>query len=168
MVNLVTSSASTLKVQPIRAIQPLSQPDVTSAVRRRASAPTPASLERSVVQQINQYRQQKGLGALRTNSTITQQARRHSQNMASSGILSHDGFDGRVAAINKTIRYRSAAENVAYNAGFSNPVAQAVTGWLNSPGHLENIVGNYSLTGVGVAKNSRGEYYFTQIFIQPQ
>jgi uncharacterized protein YkwD len=169
MNNGLTSSASTLKVQPIRAIQPLSKPDVTSsAIRRRASAPTPASLERSVFQQINQYRQQQGLSVLRTNSTITLRARQHSQNMANSGVLSHDGFDGRVATINKTIRYRSAAENVAYNFGFSNPVAQAVTGWLNSPGHLENIVGNFRLTGVGVAKNSRGEYYFTQIFIQPQ
>lgn len=153
--------------QPLRAIQPSKlQLTAASASRRRASAPTVASLERSVFQQINQYRQQQGLAALRTNRTITQQARQHSQTMANSGVLSHDGFDGRVATIGRTIRYRSAAENVAYNVGFNNPTAQAVTGWLNSPGHLENIVGNFNLTGIGAARNSRGEYYFTQIFIQ--
>jgi uncharacterized protein YkwD len=25
--------------------------------------------------------------------------------------------------------------------------------------------GNYNLTGIGVAKNAEGEYYFTQLFI---
>jgi uncharacterized protein YkwD len=109
------------------------------ASRRRASAPTTATLERSVVQQINQYRQQQGLAALTTNSVITQQARQHSQTMASQGRISHDGFSGRVQTIGKTIRYRSAGENVAYNSGFSNPVAQAVSGWLRSPGHLATL-----------------------------
>ena len=170
MIEILPQSASPfakLTAQPVRAIQPSGlQLAAASPNRRRASAPTMASLEQSVFQRINQYRQQQGLPALRTNSAITQQARQHSQNMANSGVLSHDGFDGRVATIGKTIRYRSAAENVAYNFGFSNPTAQAVTGWLNSPGHLENIVGSFGLTGIGAAKNSRGEYYFTQIFIQ--
>ncbi len=169
MINFATSPASALPNSPSRSLQPaalnaLKQPEPTRATRQRARAST--SLERSVFQQINQYRQQQGLSALTTNSAITRQARRHSQNMANSSLLSHDGFDGRVKTIGKTIRYRSAAENVAYNFGFSNPAAQAVSGWLKSPGHLENIVGNFSLTGIGMAKNGRGEYYFTQIFIQ--
>jgi uncharacterized protein YkwD len=134
--------------------------------RRRASAPTTATLERSVIQQINQYRQQRGLAALTSNSVITQQARQHSQAMASTGKISHNGFEGRIRTISKTIPYRSAGENVAYNMGFSNPAAQAVNGWLKSPGHLQNIVGNFNLTGVGVAKSSRGAYFFTQIFIR--
>lgn len=133
---------------------------------RRAGAPSLASLEQSVLQQINQYRQQQGLPALRSNSTIVQQSRQHSQSMANSGVLSHNGFSGRVSTISRTISYRSAAENVAFNSGFSNPVAQAVNGWLRSPGHLQNIVGNFNLTGVGVARSSNGAYYFTQIFIR--
>jgi uncharacterized protein YkwD len=27
------------------------------------------------------------------------------------------------------------------------------------------MIGNYDLTGIGVASNSQGEYYFTQIFV---
>lgn len=69
----------------------------------------------------------------------------------------------RVQAI--AIPYRAAAENVAYNRGYTDPVAKAVEGWLNSSGHRRNIEGNYNLTGIGVAKNSQGAYYFTQIFI---
>jgi uncharacterized protein YkwD len=163
-----TWTAQSANLQPLTSVQ-----TADSALRpagrklgRRAGMPTIASLEQSVLQQINQYRQQRGLPALRSNSTIAQQSRQHSQNMANSGVLSHNGFSGRVSTIGRTIRYRSAAENVAFNSGFSNPVAQAVNGWLNSPGHLQNIVGNFNLTGIGVARNSRGAYYFTQIFIR--
>lgn len=134
--------------------------------QRQVRSSTLTTLERTVFQKINQYRQSRGLAALSRNSSITTQARKHSQNMANTRQLSHNGFDGRVQVIGKTIRWRGAAENVAYNAGFSNPAAQAVNGWLKSSGHLQNIIGDFNLTGIGVAKNSQGEYYFTQIFIK--
>lgn len=47
-----------------------------------------------------------------------------------------------------------------------DPATQAVQGWLKSSGHLANIRGNYTLTGIGVASNNQGEIYFTQIFLQ--
>ena len=133
---------------------------------RRATSMSMAAIERSVFQKINQYRQQKGLSSLSLNTTIAQQARQHSQSMANSRDLSHNGFNSRVQTISKSISPRAAAENVAFNKGFSNPVAQAVNGWLNSPGHLQNIMGNYNLTGIGVTRNNQGEFYFTQIFIK--
>ncbi|MBW4563624.1 MAG: CAP domain-containing protein [Mojavia pulchra JT2-VF2] len=124
-----------------------------------------AALEASTFQQINQYRASLGLPALARNSSIDAQARIHSQNMASGQVaFGHQGFATRIQATG--IAYRAAAENVAKNRGYSDPVAVAVRGWLNSPGHLANIKGNYNLTGVGVARNSRGEIYFTQIFIR--
>jgi len=42
----------------------------------------------------------------------------------------------------------------------------AVKGWINSPGHQKNMVGDYNLTGIGIAKNNVGEYYFTQLFVK--
>jgi uncharacterized protein YkwD len=54
---------------------------------------------------------------------------------------------------------------VAFNQGHRDPAAVAVQGWLESPGHRENIEGPYELTGVGVASNAKGEVYFTQIFV---
>jgi len=41
-----------------------------------------------------------------------------------------------------------------------------VNSWLNSSGHKKNIEGNYSHTGVGIAKNQYGTLYFTQIFVK--
>lgn len=131
------------------------------------SASDMAALEQSVHQQVNQYRKSKNLPPLTLDSTITQQARNHSQAMANGTVpFSHDGFDKRVQAIGKTIAYRSAAENVAYNQGYPNPDKQAVEGWIKSSGHQRNMVGNFDLTGIGVSKNAKGEYYFTQIFIK--
>jgi uncharacterized protein YkwD len=122
-------------------------------------------IEAAAFQQINAYRASKNLPLLTRNSQIDQQARIHSQNMATGRVpFSHDGFSQRLQAIG--IPYSSAAENVAYNQGFSDPATQAVKGWLKSPGHLGNIQGNYNLTGIGVAANNKGEVYFTQIFLR--
>lgn len=133
---------------------------------KRAASTALATLERSVFQNINQYRQQQGLSSMRLNSAITQQARQHSQSMANHRALSHDGFSSRVLTIRNSIPLRASAENVAFNQGFSNPTAQIVNGWLKSPGHFQNIMGDYNLTGVGVAQNNQGEFYFTQVFIK--
>jgi uncharacterized protein YkwD len=126
-----------------------------------------AALEESVHQQVNQYRQSRGLPPLKLDARISEQSRVHSEAMASGEVpFSHNGFEGRVKAIAKDIPYRQAAENVAYNMGYSNPGEQAVEGWINSPGHRKNMEGNYDFTGIGITKNAKGEYYLTQVFIK--
>ncbi|MBD2663496.1 allergen V5/Tpx-1 family protein [Richelia sinica FACHB-800] len=135
----------------------------TQAVASNVTFET-TSLEKSVFEQINQYRAVHGLPKLTLNANISHQARIHSQNMANGKVpFSHNGFEMRVKAI--PLKYNSAAENVAFNLGYSNPAQQAVIGWINSPGHLKNLKGRYNLTGVGVAANSKGEVYLTQIFL---
>lgn len=126
-----------------------------------------AALEQSVHQQVNQYRSSRNLPPLKLDPQISQQARIHSEGMASGKVaFSHDGFEGRAKAIAKSLPYRSVAENVAYNQGYSNPGGQAVQGWIESPGHRENMEGDFDLTGMGITKNAKGEYYFTQIFLK--
>ncbi|MHC5770846.1 MAG: CAP domain-containing protein [Nostoc sp.] len=122
-------------------------------------------LEKSVFDEINRYRASIGLPKLTLNANITRQARIHSQNMAKGKTpFSHQGFERRVKAI--PLPYNSAAENVAFNRGYSNPVDEAVTAWIKSPGHLKNLKGNYNLTGIGVATNNQGEVYLTQLFFR--
>lgn len=125
------------------------------------------SLEKSIYQQVNDYRKSLNLPPLILDDRISEQAKLHSQAMASGKVpFSHQGFEDRVNAIAKSISYRSAAENVAFNEGYNDPATQAVKGWLNSPGHRQNIEGDFDLTGVAVVKNAEGRYYFTQIFIR--
>jgi uncharacterized protein YkwD len=123
------------------------------------------ALEQSVFDEINQYRVSQNLPKLRLNTHITEQARIHSQNMANGKVpFSHEGLKQRVTAI--PLEYNNASENLALNKGYSNPVGEAITGWLKSPQHLQNIHGDYDLTGIGVATNKQGEVYLTQIFIR--
>lgn len=123
------------------------------------------ALEWSVFQKINKYRISKGLSKLKLNPKISQQARIHSQNMANWRVpFSHNGFKQRVKAI--PLVYTSAAENLAFNQGYPDPAVEAMSGWIKSPSHLKNIVGNYDLTGIGVAANTEGEVYLTQIFLR--
>lgn len=123
-----------------------------------------SALEKSIHQKINQYRQSRNLSPLILDVRISEQARKHSQKMANKSIpFSHQGFQTRI--VMTKINYLSAAENIAYNQGHKNPDQVAVNGWIKSSGHQKNMVGNFNLTGIGVAKNSKGEYYFTQIFM---
>jgi uncharacterized protein YkwD len=123
-------------------------------------------LEKAIFQKINQYRRSQNLPTLKFDDRLSEQARIHSQAMASKEVpFSHDRFEERTNAIAKAIDYRSIAENVAYNQGFGDPATRAIDGWLKSPSHRQNIESNFNLTGIGVAKNARNEYYFTQIFV---
>ncbi len=122
-------------------------------------------LEESIHKLVNQYRRSQNLPPLKLDSRISQEARIHSENMAAGKVpFSHNGFEERAKAVGKYISYRKFAENVAFNQGYSDPPKSAVEGWINSPGHEKNMVGDFNLTGIGVAKNSKGEYYFTQLF----
>lgn len=134
-------------------------------VSQNSNSSSLRDLEVSVELKINQHRQSQGLSSLRSDQRISDQARAHSEAMAKGQVpLGHDGFEQRVKSTG--ILYTKVAENVAVNQGHSDPATQAVQSWLKSSGHRQNIEGSYDLTGVGVAKNSAGEYYFTQIFIK--
>lgn len=125
-----------------------------------------ASLEQAIHDQVNQYRFSQNLPPLQLDERISREARLHSQQMASGVVpFSHQGFEQRVEAIAASIPYRSAGENLAYNLGYQDPVTAAVEGWIESPSHQENMVGDFNLTGVGIAQNQEGRYYFTQIFL---
>jgi uncharacterized protein YkwD len=149
-----TPAAETMRRTPVK-LTPPSTP-----------APVMTQLELDTYNLVNKYRQTHNLPPLVIDPAISAEAKAHSEQMARSGNMSHDGFNDRVASVSKTIVYRSAAENVAYNMGYGKPELVAIQGWIESPGHQHNMVGQYDLTGIGVAKNARGEYYFTQIFIR--
>jgi uncharacterized protein YkwD len=124
------------------------------------------ALEQEINRRVNQYRLSKNLPPLQMNGEISYVARIHSQNMANkTATFSHDGFDNRAKTVGKTIPYKSFAENLAYIKGYPDLVSVAVQGWIDSPGHRKNMEGKFNLTGVGIAKNSEGEYYFTQLFL---
>ena len=125
------------------------------------------ALEQAIHKGVNQYRLSRSLAPVRKDERISHVARKHSQAMARGSMpFSHNGFKKRVKTIGRTIPYRKAGENLAVLKGYPDLVGTAIQGWIDSPGHRKTMEGDFDLAGVGIAKNAKGEYYFTQIFVQ--
>ena len=75
--------------------------------------------------------------------------------------VGHANFDKRNQQV--TFWKRSFSENVAYNMGHADPVAVAVQGWINSPGHRANMLATNTVCGIAVYCKY-GHFYFTQLF----
>jgi uncharacterized protein YkwD len=57
-------------------------------------------------------------------------------------------------------------ENIAYNQGYDDPSGFAVQRWMGSAMHRANILnGQFTRTGIGVARAADGSIYFTQVFM---
>lgn len=121
--------------------------------------------QQEILHAVNVYRLSKGLPPLQLNADISQEARRHSEEMATHKLpFGHQYFDQRIERIYHKIPHaRAGAENIAYNY---KDLKVLVQGWIHSPGHRQNIIGHYNLTGIGVAKDAQGKWYYTQLFIR--
>jgi len=126
-----------------------------------------SDVEQRLFQLVNEHRISFGLDMLEWNEDISFECRVHSENMALGVVpVSHDGFNDRINNIHQIVPLLSAGENIGYIAGYTNPAVAIFNEWITSVGHLENLEGQYDLSGVGVARNNNGEYYITQIFIK--
>ncbi len=121
-------------------------------------------MEEDILYYVNKFRKSKGLSALTLNETLSAEARGHSRSMASGRTaFGHDGFESRIDDISKKLgRVSAAAENVAYGNLDAEGV---VNGWIKSPGHRKNMLGNFNLIGIGTAPGRGNITYFTQIFV---
>jgi uncharacterized protein YkwD len=119
-------------------------------------------LEKEVHRLINLHRTGIGLPELEWSEIIAEECRLHSIGMADSQNINHNGFYERIDRIKENISLGWAGENVAFNWSPQS----AVTSWLDSPGHRNNIESNSNLTGVGVAFDTDSAMYFTQIFVR--
>ena len=137
----------------------------TSSVSGSTTTGNSSSDEIDIHNRVNVYRQSLGLSTLTYDEMIADQSRSHSQNMANGSVPpGHAGFDERANVIVSALSAVAVAENVALNKGYDNPNEQAVSGWINSPGHEANMRGDYSKSGVGIAVASDGTVYFTHMF----
>ena len=123
------------------------------------------SLAYKVLRLINDHRTEMALKPLVMNKVITNAATFHSRNMATQKVpFGHKGFDERMDWLREKLKpVNSFAENVAYGASTADEVVEL---WLNSPGHRQNIEGDFDLTGIGIVKSKDGDLYYTQIFLR--
>ncbi len=131
------------------------------------------AMEDVILAATNAFRQKQGLPALAEDTTLREFARSRSADMAARTYFSHTTPEGKLVyqlMEQERIRYRTVRENIAQNQGYSmqEVATVAMTGWIESPGHRENM-GATDVThlGVGVARGSDGTYYLTQVFTHP-
>lgn len=108
---------------------------------------------------------------LTLSAMLTQAALKHAQDMATEDFFDHEGSDGSSPSqrVSKTsYQWLAVAENIA--AGATSP-EQVVEGWLTSPGHCTNIMGQvYTQMGIAYALNPKSDagIYWTQNFATPR
>jgi uncharacterized protein YkwD len=131
-----------------------------------AESPALAELEADVIARINVVRHEHSLPPLVPNPVLNALARAHTKDMAEGREkLGHSGFSDRFdAAKDKIPGLNAFGENVAFDFPQTDVVADTVKNWMGSPVHRENILREFTLTGVGVWRDSKGNVYFTQIF----
>lgn len=111
----------------------------------------------------NKAREKKGLKPLVMKEGLNDIARGHSENMASGRVpFSHDGFKDRYSkARQEYTNVYSFGENVSFGPHTGR---EAVEGWMKSKHHKDNILGDFTSIGIGVAADKKGTWYFTQVF----
>jgi uncharacterized protein YkwD len=125
-------------------------------------------LASQVVQLVNQHRASMGLTQLQTTTPLTNAAVWKSRHMAFYRYMAHNdpappvarGVGDRLLVCGYPANSAGWGENIAYGYGSAASVMQ---GWLNSPGHRQNIENpSHRAIGVAAAAASNGTLYWTQ------
>ena len=130
---------------------------------QKAMSYTYNSSEIEAMALINAYRVSIGLNMLKEINHISYKSEEHDHYMIANNVVNHDDFVARSENIMKVLGAKSVSENIAYN--FNSPKG-ALAAWLKSPGHKENIEGNFTHFGLSIRVNPDGKKYYTNIFVK--
>lgn len=129
-------------------------------------------VERLLVQKVNAYRADAGLPALVASRTLDGEAQSWSAHMAGERDFNHDpSMSARLRAGVDGAQLSGVGENIAYairgDAATGKTPEQIADSlfaqWKDSPAHNRNMLGAYTVTGVGVSYDG-GRVYATQKF----
>jgi uncharacterized protein YkwD len=138
--------------------------------------PLIAQVESAIVERTNEFRKENDLQAVARNEELTKAALQFARFMAETDEYGHQA-DGKTPAERaKEVGYKYCVvrENIAYrtstNAASAGDLIEAFfQGWLDSPGHRENMSADYvTQLGVGVATTDKQTYYAVQLFGRPK
>lgn len=151
----------------------------TAEIQRRAvpldTRPdvSPMAIERAIHEVTNERRCRHGRSALSVDHHLAMIAREHSRDMATNDFFAHESPANESTADRydrADYEWRRCGENISYKHPTSLRDARAIAtefveGWLDSPGHRENLLGSdWAVEGIGVYCCSDGHVYATQNF----
>ena len=120
--------------------------------------------ELKLITLINEHRASIGLNTLGKINYISYKSEEHNIYMMENDVVNHDYFQQRSQDLINLLGAERVGENIAYNFGSPEGVLAA---WLNSPGHKDNIEGDYTNFGVSITTDPEtGRKYYTNMFIK--
>ena len=142
---------------------------------------TEEDVEQLIIVLVNDEREQSDLTSLTEDALLTSLAREHSTSMVENDFFGHERYDGERPLSYNMSPGTMRGENLAkiptreYIPGpylsLQEVCEWAVSGWMDSLGHRENILEpSFTTTGVGVSFSDEGDFtyvYITQIFEGP-
>jgi uncharacterized protein YkwD len=150
---------------------PIRLPETGGSGDGSGGAINPATVATDIVRYTNEARARNGLPALRANSQLMEAARLHAQQMAERQQDAHTISGARYPTMQSRLDavgypYMQAAENIAWNQRSAQEVVNTL---MNSTGHRANIL-DRGLTEIGaaMARSSKGEPYWIQVFGRPR
>ncbi len=111
-----------------------------------------------------------GLSPLASNDGANRAAMDYAQALAVRHELDHEsrvpGMETPGARLQAAgIKWTRVGENLAQFSPRVGIADSSIEGWLNSPAHRRNLLNPaYTITGAGVARDERGEYYVVQMY----
>lgn len=135
----------------------------------KAAPIVPTAQELRAFELVNAERIKNHLRPLVWDADLTRMARLYSEKMATQNFFSHKSPDGQGlrerSRASGIVGFKRLGENLAYNKGFADAASCAVVGWMRSEGHREHILdGEFTRSGIGIARSADGRVYFTQSF----
>ena len=131
-----------------------------ASVSKSEKPPAPNPITAALSAAHNAEREKEGRAPLKFSEKLTQAAAAHARDMALQQKLDHTGSDKSTSAerIKRTgYAYIVVGENIANG---QQTVAEVMAVWMNSPGHRENILGDFTEMGAHCAADVEGEYYW--------
>jgi len=138
-----------------------------------ASMHPDTSVSSRLFQEINDYRHSKGAKELQRHAGLERLAQEHSEYLRqhrgtftlNGKNVSHIGFEGRALIARERYNMFNVSENVAAaNYPHANPTNVLIGLWKGSKDHHKNMLDSWTHSGIGVAVDSDGMVFATQIF----
>lgn len=131
----------------------------------------PGGSATAILELTNAERARAGLPPFNASPSLTRAAQLQAEQVAAAGRLEHLLPEAPYPRIEDRLNaagypYQAAAENLA--SGQRTP-SLAVTAWMLSPGHRDNILSSlFSDIGTAYIVGSNGQQYYVQVFGRPR
>lgn len=131
----------------------------------------PEEIRRELLRRVNKARKEANVAPLELDARLTEAAQARADDMAARRYYGHEspeGGDFSEAVRRAGYAYSAVAENIARG---QESVAEAVEGWLDSPGHRANLLDpGFTDVGLGFAAGAPGSDHallWVQLFGRP-